>query len=164
MSIFLQVSSRSRFRDGAPDIQTCGSRVTASPIRVTISLSIATGVAKFSRANPSNPRQRSRRNSAQPWPDPGELSGLTRQFQRPAIEPGQICRLRHPHRHARNVAASAPPANRGSPVIARESHPATAAVIPRCYRGINPGHPRRAKQPRRMRFSNLSLEPGRPNA
>jgi len=32
-----------------------------------------------------------------------ELPGGARQFQRPAIEPGQIRRLRHSHRHARKL-------------------------------------------------------------
>src|SRR5215831_8849927 len=40
-------------------------------------------------------------------PNPGliqkELPGRARQFQRPAVEPGQIRRLRHPHRHTRKL-------------------------------------------------------------
>ena len=92
-----------------------------------------------------------------------ELPGRARQFQPPAIEPGRDMSPPVPassRPEARRRAS--PPANRGSPATARESHPSSRLpFIPRRHRGIDPGDPRRAEQPRRDALLKPLLQSGR---
>src|ERR1700746_1648282 len=61
---------------------------------------------------PREPRVICTKGLAKVQPNPGliqkELPGRARQFQRPAIEPGQIRRLRYSHRHAGKLGRDSP--------------------------------------------------------
>src|SRR5262249_23269598 len=111
---------------------------------------------------PRTPHQRSRQNSAQLWPDPGRTARPGTAIPargnraRPDTSPPAPASSRLEARWG-----ASPPANRGSPQLHETLIQPRLPVTPRRDRGIDPGPPRRAEQPRRDPLLKPLLQSGR---